>query len=1336
MLISRPTAVATSAAVLLLGTLLGAAPSAMAAESAARLDTYSAPDGKHYFALSLAAESLAPPAAHDIVVLVDTSASQAGPYREKQLAALQSLLAKLSPQDRVALVAVDLHAIPLSEGFVAAGSAELQQALAKLQQRVPLGSTDMAQALRTAIEQFADAKQPRAAVYLGDGISSAQLLGSQQFEQLTRQLVEHRIPVSSYAVGPQTDARLLAALANQTGGNLAVAGALVLPDPQNNISFERAAEENRRAARAMGAQLAQSAQAAVLWPSQAKLPEGFAEVYPARLPPLRSDRDTVLIGVGPTSGEQSIEINAVSAEGQARTLNWKVTPREPNEDQAYLAQLVELARRDGGATLPTVGTVGLHETRRLLAAGVDNLTELAEQAAATGNVQNAEVLAREVLRRDPTNPIAQAVQRTVSEASPPAATPRAAVNELKMVNAQIEPPPDPAPVDVPGDESFIDRIEAQNQVITQVIEAEVESGLQRARDQMAQDPAGVIQELKLLLANVRRVPELSAGVRAQLVDRIEAALREAARREVELEAQQQAAQQALAAARERQRLTDRLTRDQQKARQLVDRMNSLIAEGRYVEAEEGPGGELAALPIRSDVAVAAVLTARFAGYDVRNDAVDVASSRAFVDALALVERSSIPFPDEPPIVYPDAPVWEELTLRRRKYASVDLKQRGGAEEKIREALEENTNFEFIETRLSEVVDYLRDLHDIEIQIDQKALDDVGIGTDTPVTRNLKGIRLRSALRLMLRELDLTYVIRDEVLLITTPEEVENLLTTKVYPVADLVLPIPQTGFQGGFGGLGGFGGGNQGGGGGMGFGQGGGGMGGFGGGGMGGGGFGGGGGGGGFFNVADDAETAPAERPVLKLFEAEEPAQPQPTEAPAAKQPREKAPAIEIDLDAKPDVFWNDLFARQRVEPRAVREAARQLLQERQEEHLIALCQAALRNGQPQPWMYETLGLAMQLHGSPKEDIERALMSAVDFGAGASDRLYIADYLVRLGLDERALTLYRQVAQLEPLRPEPYVHALQIAQRLGDLETTKWATVGVLRQAWPAEQASVEQQAFRIAQATLQRLKNEKRSQDYAAYKKQLDAALLRDCVVKVTWTGDADVDLLVEEPSGTICSLRTPRTTGGGVMLGDTSAQNYVQAASGEYSEIYTCPQGFAGTYRVLLRRVWGKVTAGKVTVDVYTNYGSQAEKHERQQIALGDQDAVAVFNLDEGRRQEPLAEQQLANAAARQVALNRAVLAQQLSAITDPRLGVPSRDGLPLGALNLGGGVGFQPVIITLPEGTNFAVTGVISADRRYVRITSIPFFSGIGEVTTFTFAGASQETGVGGNGGANGN
>lgn len=108
------------------------------------------------------------------------------------------------------------------------------------------------------------------------------------------------------------------------------------------------------------------------------------------------------------------------------------------------------------------------------------------------------------------------------------------------------------------------------------------------------------------------------------------------------------------------------------------------------------------------------------------------------------------------------------------------------EAKILDALDKPTQLEFIETPLQDVIDSLKDYHGIEIQIDQKCLDDVGIGTDTLITRALKGISLRSALRLLLDDLDLTYTVQDGVLLITTPEEAETQWSTQLYSLADLL----------------------------------------------------------------------------------------------------------------------------------------------------------------------------------------------------------------------------------------------------------------------------------------------------------------------------------------------------------------------------------------------------------------------------------------------------------------------------------------------------------------------------------------------------------------------
>ncbi len=145
--------------------------------------------------------------------------------------------------------------------------------------------------------------------------------------------------------------------------------------------------------------------------------------------------------------------------------------------------------------------------------------------------------------------------------------------------------------------------------------------------------------------------------------------------------------------------------------------------------------------------------------------------------------------DKTPIAYPDAEDWQQMTARRKdKSGAVDLAKEGNAEKRIREALKSPTQLEFIDTPLSDVIDYLKDMHKIEIQIDGKALDKAGIDANTPITKNLKGISLRSALRLMLREHGLTYVIEDEVLLITTPEAAESRLSTATYPVADLAPP--------------------------------------------------------------------------------------------------------------------------------------------------------------------------------------------------------------------------------------------------------------------------------------------------------------------------------------------------------------------------------------------------------------------------------------------------------------------------------------------------------------------------------------------------------------------
>jgi hypothetical protein len=84
------------------------------------------------------------------------------------------------------------------------------------------------------------------------------------------------------------------------------------------------------------------------------------------------------------------------------------------------------------------------------------------------------------------------------------------------------------------------------------------------------------------------------------------------------------------------------------------------------------------------------------------------------------------------------------------------------------------------------VTQLSDEYRIPVQLDKTALDEAGIGTDSKVNVSLHNISLRSALKLMLRTQQLTWVIQDEVLMITTKENAEKVMDTCVYNVQGLV----------------------------------------------------------------------------------------------------------------------------------------------------------------------------------------------------------------------------------------------------------------------------------------------------------------------------------------------------------------------------------------------------------------------------------------------------------------------------------------------------------------------------------------------------------------------
>jgi RNA polymerase sigma factor (sigma-70 family) len=103
-----------------------------------------------------------------------------------------------------------------------------------------------------------------------------------------------------------------------------------------------------------------------------------------------------------------------------------------------------------------------------------------------------------------------------------------------------------------------------------------------------------------------------------------------------------------------------------------------------------------------------------------------------------------------------------------------------AAEAITDQLRRPVALEFIDLPLRDAIDTIQSDFDVPILIDARALEDIGLDSDTPVTLTISGVKLQSALELMLADLELVATLQGESLVITTTEAEESKLLHRVY----------------------------------------------------------------------------------------------------------------------------------------------------------------------------------------------------------------------------------------------------------------------------------------------------------------------------------------------------------------------------------------------------------------------------------------------------------------------------------------------------------------------------------------------------------------------------
>ena len=509
----------------------------------------------------------------------------------------------------------------------------------------------------------------------------------------------------------------------------------------------------------------------------------------------------------------------------------------------------------------------------------DQLVGLGRQAVAQGKPDAARSFYRNALKVDPTHADAKASlarlgnARRVSLVQDPAPAPDMAPPAAAGTTAPAMAPPaadgaaiqiTPAnPAGVP-ELSSLDRQDQLNSVAREAFVTDVRQRLQAARDlSNAGNPDAALNGLRNVLTIVQSGTALPEDTRRRLENEVRNSIGATERLEERSNLERAEQYRLYASQVARRSAVDRLITDQATTNTLMVEFDSLMIEGNYRNLANGGLGDIdttrqpfvdarfraqaaRALSPASVAPYAGMFLSDTTGFLVQSHSYDLLKEYRAMLTWADVERSSVPFPDTRTIEYPERAAWQELSERRiKRYGDAEyLFDRDEKTKAILAKLNERISMNFPnETPLSDVQRYIEQSTQdeaaglptgIPIYVDPQGLQDAEKTMASTVAINLEGIPLRTTLRLLLRQLNLVYTVKDGLLTITSNSSEDQPTEIRVYQVADLaIIPlslIGQTGGGGGGMGGGGMGGGGMGGGGmGGGMGGGGGGMGGMGG---------------------------------------------------------------------------------------------------------------------------------------------------------------------------------------------------------------------------------------------------------------------------------------------------------------------------------------------------------------------------------------------------------------------------------------------------------------------------------------------------------------------------
>jgi hypothetical protein len=323
-------------------------------------------------------------------------------------------------------------------------------------------------------------------------------------------------------------------------------------------------------------------------------------------------------------------------------------------------------------------------------------------------------------------------------------------------------------------------------------------------------------------------------------------------------------------------------------------------------------------------------------------------------------------------------------------------------------------------------------------------------------------------------------------------------------------------------------------------------------------------------------------------------------------------PAGSVD----PYQYWSDYYRKHDETAEQLRETVRLLNLSRKFADVHAALRGYLvqRPKNRESWIYVAYAIATEENQGKAEDVKTSLNYAADMAqrshnpndlVRAADQLYIRGYYDRVGalLDEAATKI--------PHRAEPLIMMINLAQKTKDANRMSDAIDRLLSLGWPGNDEYFRREAHNQADRLASTLREEGRGAQADALLARLPAAEARDVFIRLSWDGNADFDLIVQEPLGATAQVSTPRTVFGGSII-KNGYGNHPE-------EVYVCPRGFDGDYTVRIAMVYSdpKKAPTRLTLETVIHEGTAEEHKETHTLTPDDPKAKpVVVHLQGGRR------------------------------------------------------------------------------------------------------------------------